>query len=110
MDVGSLERLAPEIAILIVVGYFFHKVLKLGIDTLNDIVDKHATMSDKMNETINKNNKSIDRNTDLLKNTYELVEETVKYLKHRNGTFEALVKDAPALHQLAIKARQENDK
>lgn len=36
---------------------------------------------------------AIDRNT-------EVTNETYKYLKHRNGSFEKLIKEAPALHEL----------
>lgn len=69
-----------------------------------DQMNKTAVMR---NDQDSKFLEAIDRNTKcsaklekaVMKNT-SVTEETVKYLKHRNGTFEKLIKEQPLLHQL----------
>lgn len=93
-DFSGLSRLVPEIAILIVCGWFVLKMLRIGNDFIQKNDERHTKMFDTLNESVRKNTESTDRMNGLVK-------ETVTYLKHRNGTFEALIKDAPALHELA---------
>ena len=68
----------------------------------------------RQDKTHNELTKAIDNNTKMVNklsiktdHNSRLVHETVVYLKHRNGTFEALIKDAPALHELAKKVHKE---
>lgn len=56
MDWGSLSRLAPEAIILIIVGYFAVKALKI----FQAIVDKIDTQH---HDALSKLSESIDRNT-----------------------------------------------
>lgn len=78
----ELSRLVPELGVLIVVLGFFYKLLTLAKEVFEDLA------------------RNIEHNTAATKKNTKLVQETVEYLKHRNGTFEALIKDAPALHEL----------
>lgn len=71
-------------------------------------------MISRQDKTHTKLTKAIDNNTKMISklstktdHNSKLVHETVVYLKHRNGTFEALIKDAPTLHALAQKINKE---
>lgn len=115
---NDLSRLVPELGVLLVFSGFFYKLLNMGLVAIQKINEDHKTSLNEMNkghqEAWAKVADSLDRSNEtnelLAKKTEgntQVIEETVKYLKHRNGTFEALVKDAPALHELAKKMHRE---
>lgn len=89
MDWGSLSRLIPEVAILIVVGYFALK----GVSIFREIVDK---IDSEHHNALKKLSKSIDLNTKATKSADE-------YLRERNGRDNEM-------HSLNIKAMQNLNK
>lgn len=100
MDTNELSRLIPEAVVLIIVFGFLVKMAQLFKQIVDRIEESSKDRDDKLTKAILKNTTATVKNT-------QLVGETVKYLKHRNGTFEALIKDAPTLHELVKKANKE---
>ncbi len=89
MDISSIGPAAA--AVLITLAF-----LKYMAD---DNTRKESQHKETM-ATLGKLNDSMDTNTAVTQEAMELQKETTAYLKHRNGSFERLIKEQPQIHQL----------
>lgn len=114
----DLSRLVPELGVLVVFSAVFYKMLVIGKDAIEQMNEDHKETLENMNKShqdawgkvatlVDKANRTNELLANKTEGNTQVIQETVKYLKHRNGTFEALIKDAPALHQLAKKTHKE---
>jgi hypothetical protein len=84
MDVSSLERLAPEIAILIVVLFFVYRGMLIFKEIVEKIDVEHHNALKQLSDAIDKNTTSTDKLT-------ELTGENLQFMRRLNGKLEGAV-------------------
>lgn len=106
----DLSYLGPSAAVVIVVGLF----LKFLTDDRKASVERYEAESrvrevqheqtilalSKVAEATDKNTRMTDKAIGIQKEAMAQQKETTAYLKHRNGSFERLIKEQPYIHQM----------
>lgn len=85
MDWQSLSRLGPEIAVLIVVGYFALKGISIFKDIVDKIDEQHRDALSKLSKSIDKNTKSNDALIKASREQTKASKDVHDFMKNLNG-------------------------
>lgn len=83
----DISFLGPAAASVIIVALFLRYLQQ-------DTIQRQAQNKEFM--------RAIDANTKATNKMDSTMEETITYLKHRNGSFEKLIKEQPQIHKLVV--------